>query len=64
MVYSPQPGSMFGQAAGWGSSSSTDWYGASMGPPSGHTPRTTSQLSFDQAYNFGGNCSPSTVDID
>ena len=50
-----QAGQMFPQGPGWGAND-PGWYGAPMGPPSGHNPhnRPTAQLTFDNAYNFSG----------
>ena len=51
-----QPGQMFPQGPTWGGND-PGWYGAPMGPPSGHNPHTrptAAQITFDNAYNFHG----------
>jgi len=49
-------GQMFPQGPAWGGND-PGWYGAPMGPPSGHNPHnrpTAAQITFDNAYNFTG----------
>merc|ERR1712106_551612 len=51
---------MFPQGPAWatGSVVADPWYGTPMAPPTGHSRATTAQLTFDNAYNFGGGGNP------